>query len=56
VKDFYDLDYDVPTSSFRIGDQFSNAAKQQHRRLRADIERSKLQRRKAALPHHTQQS
>lgn len=50
MKDFYDLDYDVPTTSFQLAHKFSSSTKQQYRRLRQDIERSKLQRRKAALP------
>lgn len=37
VKDFYDLDYNVPTSSFRLGDKWGSSTKQQHRRLREDI-------------------
>jgi hypothetical protein len=49
VKDFYDLDYDVQADLFKHTSKFRNSELTKHKKLRADIEKSKISRRKVSL-------
>jgi hypothetical protein len=54
VKDFYDLDYEVPTSTFKISERFKDSSARQHRRIREDIQKSKLNRKKLPAANHSE--
>jgi hypothetical protein len=54
VKDFYDLDYEIPSPLQKVSSKFKSSKVQKLNRVRADIKKSKLARQKMILENHSE--
>lgn len=53
VKDFYDLDYDIPSTLSKLTENFKSKELEQRKRVRADIKKSHLSQKKMSLDVHS---